>query len=49
MDKDDIMCCLQRTIHTKNGKIIEPQEFKVKADLNGMDLIMFLAAATCFN
>ncbi|AUG57341.1 Mur ligase family protein [Acetivibrio saccincola] len=46
MDKDDIMCCLQRTIHTKNGKILEPQEFKIKADLNGMDLYNVLAAAT---
>ena len=46
MDKDDIMCCLQRTIHTKNGKILEPQEFKVKADLNGMDPYNVLAAAT---
>jgi len=46
MDKNDIMCCLQRTIHTKNGKILEPQEFKIKADLNGMDLYNVLAAAT---
>ena len=31
---------------TKNGKILEPQEFKVKADLNGMDPYNVLAATT---
>ncbi|TYQ15635.1 UNVERIFIED_CONTAM: UDP-N-acetylmuramyl tripeptide synthase [Acetivibrio alkalicellulosi] len=46
MSKDNIMCCLQRTIYTKNGKIIEPQEFKVKADLDGVDPYNVLAAAT---
>ena len=46
MAKDNIMCCLQRTIHTKNGKALEPQEFKIKADLNGVDTYNVLAAAT---
>ncbi|MDQ2087144.1 Mur ligase family protein [Herbivorax sp. ANBcel31] len=46
MEKDNIMCCLQRSIHTKNGKIVEPQEFKIKADLNGLDTYNVLAAAT---
>lgn len=46
MAKDNIMCCLQRTIHTKAGKALEPQEFRIKADLNGMDTYNILAAAT---
>lgn len=44
--KDSFMCCLQRTILAKNGKLIEPQEFKVKADLEGVSPYNVLAAAT---
>ena len=44
--KDNFMCCLQRTIFTKNGRVIEPQEFKVNADLDGVDPYNILAAAT---
>jgi UDP-N-acetylmuramyl tripeptide synthase len=44
--KDNFMCCLQRTIFTSGGRTIEPQEFKVKADLEGVDPYNILAAAT---
>ncbi|MFZ5988198.1 MAG: Mur ligase family protein [Bacillota bacterium] len=44
--KDNIMCCLQRSIYTKSGTVIEPQEFIIKADLNGVDPYNVLAAAT---
>lgn len=44
--KDSLMCCLQRTILARNGKLIEPQEFKVKADIEGVDPYNVLAAAT---
>lgn len=44
--KDSFMCCLQRTIHSRNGKLIEPQEFKVRADLDGINPYSVLAAAT---
>lgn len=44
--KDNILCCLQRRIHTKNGTVIEPQEFKVKTDIEGVDPNNVLAAAT---
>lgn len=46
MAKDNIMCCLQRRIYTKNGTVVEPQEFKVRTDLDGVDPNNVLAAAT---
>jgi len=44
--KDNMLCCLQRRIYTKNGTVIEPQEFKVKTDLESVDPNNVLAAAT---
>ncbi|HOM01714.1 MAG TPA: Mur ligase family protein [Acetivibrio sp.] len=44
--KDNMLCCLQRRIYTKNGTVIEPQEFKVRTDLESVDPSNVLAAAT---
>lgn len=46
VDKSDIMCCLQRTVFTRNGNIIEPQEFIVKTQSDAYDPYNVLAAAT---
>ena len=46
VDKDNFMCCLQRSITTKNGLVIEPQEYKLKIESVGLDTYNVLAAAT---
>jgi len=43
---DKIMCSLQRTISTKNGSLIEPQEYVIKVENREMDSYNVLAAAT---
>ncbi len=45
MSNDNILCCLQRRIHTRNGSIIEPQEFRVKTIFEDTDPNNILAAA----
>lgn len=40
------MCCLQRSISTQNGKLIEPQEYKLKLEPGVFDTHNILAAAS---
>jgi UDP-N-acetylmuramyl tripeptide synthase len=44
--KNNIMCCLQRTVFARNGSIIEPQEFIIKTQPDMYDTYNVLAAAT---
>lgn len=44
--KNNIMCCLQRTVFARNGSIIEPQEFIIKTKTDMYDTYNVLAAAT---
>lgn len=44
--KDGFICCLQRSISTHNGKVIEPQEYKLKLEANEFDSHNVLAAAS---
>lgn len=44
--KDSIMCCLQRSIHTRQGVVIEPQEYSIKVDSGEIDDNNVLAAAS---
>ena len=44
--KDSFLCCLQKTISTKNGLLIEPQEFKINVGISEFDPYSVLAAAT---
>lgn len=44
--KNNIMCCLQRTLFTRNGSKIEPQEFIIKTQPDMYDTYNVLAAAT---
>nr|WP_235716003.1 Mur ligase family protein [Acetivibrio cellulolyticus] len=44
--KNNIMCCLQRTVFARNGNVIEPQEFIVKTQPDMYDPYNVLAAAT---
>lgn len=44
--KNNIMCCLQRTVFARNGSIIEPQEFIIKTQTEMYDTYNVLAAAT---
>lgn len=44
--KNNIMCCLQRTIATRTGVLIEPQEYKVRVEVNEPDAYNILAAAS---
>ena len=44
--KDGFICCLQRSISTRGGKIIEPQEYKLRFDAGGLDSHNLLAAAS---
>lgn len=44
--KNNIMCCLQRTLFARNGSIIEPQEFIIKTQTDMYDTYNVLAAAT---
>jgi UDP-N-acetylmuramate-alanine ligase len=46
VSKENFMCCLQRTISTKNGVLIEPQEYSIKIETTGMNSYNVLAAAT---
>lgn len=44
--ENNIMCCLQRTVFSRDGNIIEPQEFIIKAFPEIDDPYNVLAAAT---
>ena len=44
--KDSFICCLQRSISTRNGKVIEPQEYKLKLEASEYDSHNVLAAAS---
>ncbi|MCX7921855.1 MAG: Mur ligase family protein [Clostridia bacterium] len=44
--EDNFMCCLQRSISTKDGFKVEPQEYKVRVESDGVDPYQVLAAAT---
>jgi UDP-N-acetylmuramate-alanine ligase len=46
VSKENFMCCLQRTISTKSGILIEPQEYSIKIETSGMNSYNVLAAAT---
>lgn len=46
VNKDNFMCCLQRSISARNGKIIEPQEYRINMETNGLNEYNLLAAAT---
>jgi UDP-N-acetylmuramyl tripeptide synthase len=44
--KDSFICCLQRTISTRGGSVIEPQEYKLRVDSDEFDNRNLLAAAS---
>ena len=44
--KDGFICCLQRSISARNGKIIEPQEYKLQLESGEFDSHNVLAAAS---
>ncbi|MEN6314341.1 MAG: Mur ligase family protein [Clostridiaceae bacterium] len=44
--KDSFICCLQRPIPTRNGQMIEPQEYKLKLEADEFDSHNVLAAAS---
>ncbi len=44
--KDNFMCCLQRTVSTRNGGLVEPQEYKVNIGSRELDNYNVLAAAS---
>lgn len=46
VSKENFMCCLQRTISTKSGLLVEPQEYSIKIETSGMNSYNVLAAAT---
>jgi UDP-N-acetylmuramate-alanine ligase len=46
VSKEGFICCLQRTIATRNGTVIEPQEYKLKLEANEFDSHNVLAAAS---
>jgi UDP-N-acetylmuramyl tripeptide synthase len=43
--KDNFMCCLQRTISTKQGQLVEPQEYVISMEIENSDPYNILAAA----
>lgn len=43
--RESFICCLQRTLLTKDGKIIEPQEFDIKVNSGFVDSYSVMAAA----
>lgn len=45
VSKDNFMCCLQRTISTKDGHLVEPQEYMIRVELENSDSYNVLAAA----
>lgn len=44
--ENNFICCLQRTISTRSGEVIEPQEYKLEFDGGGFDTRSVLAAAS---
>ncbi len=46
MTDNVFLCCLQRTISARNGKLIEPQEYRINMGNNGFDAYDILAATT---
>jgi UDP-N-acetylmuramate-alanine ligase len=44
--KDGFICCLQRSVSARNGKVIEPQEYKLHMEGNEVDSHNLLAAAS---
>lgn len=42
----NFMCCLQRTVSTKNGVLVEPQEYSVDVESMDVDVYNVLAAAS---
>jgi UDP-N-acetylmuramyl tripeptide synthase len=44
--EDVFMCCLQKNISSKNGLVIEPQEYRLKLRAHDIDAYNILAAAT---
>jgi len=44
--KESFICCLQRTIFTKDGKVIEPQEYRIDIEPNEFNTHNVLAAVT---
>jgi UDP-N-acetylmuramate-alanine ligase len=43
--KEGFICCLQRSVSTRDGKVVEPQEYKVRLEAGGFDSHDLLAAA----
>lgn len=43
--EDGFICCLQRTISTKSGRLVEPQEYMLNVNSNQCDGHSILAAA----
>lgn len=46
VSKEGFICCLQRSIPARDGKIIEPQEYKLHLDAGEFDSHNVLAAAS---
>jgi len=46
VSKEGFICCLQRSVPTRNGSMIEPQEFKLHLDAGEFDSHNLLAAAS---
>jgi UDP-N-acetylmuramate-alanine ligase len=44
--KDGFICCLQNSISARNGKVIEPQEYKLNLESSEFDSHNVLAAAS---
>ena len=44
--EDNFLCYLQRTISTRNGIVIEPQEYRIKIESNNLSTYDILAAAS---
>lgn len=43
--RESFICCLQRTLLTKDGNVVEPQEFEIDVNLNSVDPYSVMAAA----
>ncbi len=46
MSENVFLCCLQRTISARNGKFVEPQEFRINVGNDSFDAYDILAATT---
>lgn len=46
MSENVFLCCLQRTISARNGKFVEPQEFRINVGIDSFDAYDILAATT---